>query len=164
MARLALASAALLGVVAGCDAEASDVGKPCEQKSDCAGYLICDIHEGRGSCQSEHQHDESALPMSIKWIEVAASDYKLDLVPAYDPDITSYTAQADGPGIVVYANIILSDDADDVTVNGVAAELVGYRTWRSTEATDLVAPTMMTIEVSNAAGSLPAYDIEITVP
>jgi hypothetical protein len=33
-----------------------DVGKPCEKDEDCAGDLVCDVHDGRGSCQEPHDH------------------------------------------------------------------------------------------------------------
>lgn len=36
-----------------------DVGKVCSKKEDCSGDLICDVHEGQGTCQEPHGHDTS---------------------------------------------------------------------------------------------------------
>jgi hypothetical protein len=36
---------------------AGGVGAPCETKDDCEGELICDEHEGQGSCQEPHDHE-----------------------------------------------------------------------------------------------------------
>ncbi|MCA9717421.1 MAG: hypothetical protein H6713_04835 [Myxococcales bacterium] len=46
----------LLGVslAAACD---DGVGKVCEKDSDCAEGLICDVHDGQGTCQEEHGHE-----------------------------------------------------------------------------------------------------------
>ncbi len=148
----------------GCDPAQADIGKPCEQKSDCAGALICDEHDGRGSCQEAHTHGEDEV-VAVRWIEVAASDYKLDLDPDFDPEVTEYRAQADGPGIVVYADVILTGDAEGVTVNGEPAELIGFRTWRSPESAELAAPTSITVEVLALEGAEvrePLYDIDVT--
>lgn len=155
-----------LGAAAGCDPEATDIGKPCEQKSDCVGTLICDVHDGRGSCQEDHQHQEPDT-IGVKWIEVAANNYKLDLEPAFDPATTEYEAMAEGSGIVVWADVILTGDASAVTVNGEPAELIGFRTWRNTESTSLVSPTTITVEVEPPEGgdvTEALYDIDVTTP
>lgn len=34
----------------------SKVGAPCNVNEDCGGDLICDFHEGKGSCQQDHEH------------------------------------------------------------------------------------------------------------
>lgn len=36
--------------------EGGDIGAPCELEEDCAAGLICDDHDGQGSCQEEHDH------------------------------------------------------------------------------------------------------------
>lgn len=55
-----LASLALFGVLgltlAGCDEEASALGTPCYTPIDCEGGLICDYHDGQGTCQEDHNH------------------------------------------------------------------------------------------------------------
>lgn len=160
----------LLGL-SGCDPESEDVGKPCERKSDCAGTLICDLHEGGGSCQAQHTHDDggtgddaNADDVGVRWIDVAASNYKLDLVPDFDPTVDQYTAQADGPGIEVYFDVLLDGDADGVLVNGTESIPMGYRTWRSPDDADLVAPVPVTIEVLDGDTTTSIYDVEITVP
>jgi len=149
--------------LAGCDAEATDVGKPCEVKSDCAGTLICDVHEGRGSCQENHMHSEGAA-VGVRWIDVEASDYKLELVPDFDPEVVEYEARADGEGIEVYVDVLLDGDADGVLVNGHAANTAGFRAWRSPGNADLIAPTTATIEVLSAGETTAVYDLDITIP
>lgn len=49
----------LLSVPA-CGGEGSDapgeLGAPCNDDLDCADDLACDVHDGRGSCQTPHPH------------------------------------------------------------------------------------------------------------
>lgn len=33
-----------------------DIGKACEKEEDCAEGLICDVHDGKGTCQEPHDH------------------------------------------------------------------------------------------------------------
>jgi hypothetical protein len=51
---LALALALGLALVA-CDDD-DEIGTPCESEADCSEALVCDIHEGQGTCQHEHGH------------------------------------------------------------------------------------------------------------
>jgi len=51
-----LASAALLLAPVGCDSDSGAVGAPCNTADDCQGDLICDVHNGQGSCQEPHGH------------------------------------------------------------------------------------------------------------
>lgn len=44
--------------IAGCEAEEGDVGSPCDSVEDCADGLICDVHDGKGTCQEGHGHDD----------------------------------------------------------------------------------------------------------
>jgi len=50
-----------LGLVAGLVISAcssSNVGKACDKNSECGGDgLICDVHDGKGTCQEPHGHD-----------------------------------------------------------------------------------------------------------
>ncbi len=108
--------------------------------------------------------DEGVVPAEVRYLEVAASDYKLELVPEFDPMITSYAAQANGPGIVVYVDVIVDRDVESVLVNEVPAQLSGYRTWRSTPETDLIAPTSAMIELVDGSDAPARYEIAITVP
>ncbi|WP_181233975.1 FixH family protein [Enhygromyxa salina] len=32
------------------------MGSPCASTEDCGGELICDVHDGQGTCQHEHGH------------------------------------------------------------------------------------------------------------
>jgi hypothetical protein len=50
------ASLFLLGVAAGCTSN-SNIGNPCDKDDQCGGDLICDFHEGKGTCQEPHGHD-----------------------------------------------------------------------------------------------------------
>ena len=62
MARAVLLFLTFVGIgftATACDATDSDIGKPCERKSQCAGDLVCDAHDGRGTCQQQHRHDPS---------------------------------------------------------------------------------------------------------
>lgn len=55
----ALASCFVLGLAASfvaCNDDGGDVGAPCNEDADCSSELICDVHEGQGSCQEPHDH------------------------------------------------------------------------------------------------------------
>lgn len=60
MTRAARSSSfALLSVLlsaAACTSESSKIGSPCDNAEQCGGDLICDIHEGKGTCQEPHDH------------------------------------------------------------------------------------------------------------
>lgn len=45
----------LLALAAACEGD-PDLGKPCDKDEDCEGELICDVHDGQGTCQEEHGH------------------------------------------------------------------------------------------------------------
>lgn len=105
--------------------------------------------------------DTAADAVHVNWIEVAASDYKLELEPEFDGATTDYSALADGPGIEVYVDVNLDADVEGVTVNGEPAYLWGFRTWRSAETTGLVAPTTAIVEVLASPAEVPTYTIEI---
>lgn len=34
-----------------------DIGKACDKAEDCSGDLICDVHDGKGTCQEPHGHE-----------------------------------------------------------------------------------------------------------
>jgi hypothetical protein len=61
LVRGTLGSLALVACLAcGASDEGGDVGSPCEEDEDCQPGLLCDVHDGRGSCQEpHHHHDES---------------------------------------------------------------------------------------------------------
>ena len=35
----------------------SGVGKACDKPADCGEHLICDVHDGKGTCQEPHDHE-----------------------------------------------------------------------------------------------------------
>jgi len=45
----------LFAFVVGCEGD-PDLGKPCDKDEDCGEELICDVHDGQGTCQEEHEH------------------------------------------------------------------------------------------------------------
>jgi hypothetical protein len=45
----------LLGLTYACDDAA--LGSPCATIEDCGDGMICDIHDGQGTCQHDHGHD-----------------------------------------------------------------------------------------------------------
>lgn len=49
---LALCSSSFLA----CDEDDDEIGTPCEAEADCSEALVCDFHEGLGTCQHEHAH------------------------------------------------------------------------------------------------------------
>ncbi|GEM_PF-2729440 len=56
---LALAFTSSLALTTlGCDDEDSEIGTPCESEEDCSDELICDMHDGQGTCQEDHGHRE----------------------------------------------------------------------------------------------------------
>lgn len=113
-----------------------------------------------GACSGSEPND----PARVRFIEVAASNYKLELAPPFDEGVTSYTARANGPGIEVYVDVFMDRDVDGVLVNDVPAALTGYRAWRSSAEADLVAPTFAVVEVLDESTHPAVYEIKITVP
>lgn len=103
-------------------------------------------------------------PAGVRYLEVAASDYKLELQPVFDPAVTSYSALTDGPGIEVYVDVYVDHEVDAVLVNDVPAAISGYRTWRSVPETDLVAPVTAVVEVMDGSEAPAQYEISILVP
>ncbi|PRP97602.1 hypothetical protein ENSA5_32950 [Enhygromyxa salina] len=58
MLGLSLALGLLLGAplgLVGCD-DNDEIGTPCESNDECSGELICDVHDGKGTCQEDHGH------------------------------------------------------------------------------------------------------------
>lgn len=53
-----LLAASMLLALAACDDVDKDIGTPCEMEDDCPEPLICDVHDGQGSCQQNHDHDD----------------------------------------------------------------------------------------------------------
>ncbi len=53
---LALAFVAPILGLAACDDEDQEIGTPCETEDDCSEALICDVHDGQGTCQHDHDH------------------------------------------------------------------------------------------------------------
>jgi hypothetical protein len=116
------------------------------------------------SCGVACGAEEPREPVRARWLEVAASDYKLRLEPGFDPSITAYTARADGPGIEVHVDVILNADVTGVEVNGEPSSEVGYRIWRSADTLDLFAPTSLRLEILDPEADPAIYEIEITAP
>jgi hypothetical protein len=52
---------ALTLVFVACDDD-EEIGTPCESEADCSEALICDIHEGQGTCQHDHGHRVETPP------------------------------------------------------------------------------------------------------
>lgn len=48
-----------LGCASADDGSGGGVGSPCDVDENCESGLVCDIHDGRGSCQEPHEHDDS---------------------------------------------------------------------------------------------------------
>ncbi len=46
-----------LGLSLSAACTSSDVGKACDKQTDCGGDLICDVHDGKGTCQEPHSHE-----------------------------------------------------------------------------------------------------------
>ena len=114
--------------------------------------------------ETETETETGSLPeVEVQYIEVAASDYKLELDPPFDAAITEYSALADGPDIAVYVDVIVDADVEGVLVNDVPATLNGFRTWRSLD-TEAISPTSLSIEVLAAPAEVPIYSIAVTVP
>ncbi|MDC0717905.1 hypothetical protein POL25_13445 [Nannocystis sp. bb15-2] len=51
----ALLSVLLLSAAAGCTSQ-SNIGNPCDKAEQCGDGLICDFHDGKGTCQEPHGH------------------------------------------------------------------------------------------------------------
>jgi hypothetical protein len=53
-----------VGVLWACDLANDGIGAPCESDADCGSGLVCDVHDGRGSCQRPHGHDDGGSSTS----------------------------------------------------------------------------------------------------
>ena len=73
--------------------------------------------------ETETETETGAIEVSVQWIEVAASDYKLELDPEFDASILDYVALADGPDIRVDVDVIVDADVDGVLINQIPAQL-----------------------------------------
>lgn len=51
----ALALIFSVSLIFACD-EDDEIGTPCESEADCSEALTCDIHDGQGTCQRDHDH------------------------------------------------------------------------------------------------------------
>ncbi|MFV8751829.1 hypothetical protein ACNOYE_14890 [Nannocystaceae bacterium ST9] len=51
-----LTLALAIGTIVGCQDDEDELGTPCDVDDDCSGDLICDVHEGQGTCQEPHDH------------------------------------------------------------------------------------------------------------
>ena len=36
------------------------IGKPCDKDEQCSDDLVCDFHDGKGTCQEPHGHDSAS--------------------------------------------------------------------------------------------------------
>jgi len=54
LALLSFTLAASLGYFTACTEES--LGTPCETNADCEEGMICDVHDGQGTCQHDHDH------------------------------------------------------------------------------------------------------------
>lgn len=48
--------AVLLALIPLACEDEDEVGTPCESEADCSEALICDVHDGKGTCQVDHGH------------------------------------------------------------------------------------------------------------
>ncbi|MFO7564647.1 MAG: hypothetical protein R6X02_18535 [Enhygromyxa sp.] len=53
---LALTLVLAVTLILACEDEDDEIGTPCETDEDCSGSLTCDVHDGQGTCQREHEH------------------------------------------------------------------------------------------------------------
>jgi hypothetical protein len=54
--RLLMLSFVLCSIIVACDDQGDEIGTPCESEEDCSDALVCDLHDGQGTCQHEHGH------------------------------------------------------------------------------------------------------------
>lgn len=51
--------ASLLLFASACNGGNDDIGKPCDNDEQCTDDLVCDFHDGKGTCQEDHGHDSA---------------------------------------------------------------------------------------------------------
>ena len=105
---LALLLGGLVGMSVGC--EGGGIGSPCATIEDCDGELVCDIHDGQGTCQEEHGHgtpvgcdaetrdEEFFVGLSKTGTFVTASFVSADPAPPSRGDNTWVLSFADSEG------------------------------------------------------------------
>jgi hypothetical protein len=64
----------LVGLIFACDDEG--LGHPCASIEDCTDGLVCDIHDGQGTCQQGHEHDTEESGCAV---ETRDDDYAVGL-------------------------------------------------------------------------------------
>ena len=118
------------------------------------GLFACDDASG-----DEAGGDETtaAADVEVRWAEVIASDYTLELLPEFDASVTEYTALADEAGIEVWVEVLVTEDVETVSFNGLPGESIGFRAWRSPADVSWAAPAAVTVEVDGA----PAYVFDV---
>lgn len=120
--------------------------------------------DGGNESDANSTTDEGAPSSArVNWIDVIASDYTLELVPEFDREVTEYEAIAIGPDIEVWTDVIVNADVEGVRVNGVEAQLAGFRLWRSDPSTGLVSPTVAVVEVVDGGEVVQRFEIDVVV-
>jgi hypothetical protein len=73
----------------------SDIGKPCDQHSDCASELECDIHDRQGTCPQTHAgtgNEEALSDLRALWQVIGLASF--EQLPAGSAVDVSASAQA----------------------------------------------------------------------
>lgn len=87
---IAGAIAWMASLAVACSSGPGAVGAPCEIDEDCEGELVCDEHDGQGSCQVAHDHGSGTEAAST------GDPHDTDTDHAHDGDMD--TGHADDPG------------------------------------------------------------------
>lgn len=101
---------------------AGDLGAPCESAADCAGDLICDEHEGQGSCQKPHDHGETGDDSTTGDSDSDPTTDPSTTDPSTTDDATTSDATTGGPEETSGGSTSGSTGEPGTTGGGVSAE------------------------------------------
>lgn len=122
MSSLLFGSLVALAMSLACD-DAAGIGSPCATKADCDDDLICDIHDGQGTCQQDHGHEDDTGEGACV-VETRDDDYAVGLSKA-GAFVTASFISADPapPGRGDNTWVLNFSDSDGAPIDGLEIEV-----------------------------------------
>jgi YtkA-like len=105
-----------------CDGDAG-VGSPCATNEDCGDELICDIHDGQGTCQQDHGHEGETGESDCE-VEIRDDDFSVGLSKAGTLATATFVSADPAPPIRGDNTWVLRfDDSDGAPLDGLEIEV-----------------------------------------
>ncbi len=120
---------------------------------------------GCDAADDDDAADDSDATLASLVIHDVAADADLVLDPAFDPDVTDYTAEASAQGVVLEVSGTTSQPVFIVVVNGATADYPDNNSFEGISSLNLSAPETVTVGVTAPDGQTTmAYTVEVTAP